>query len=295
MKQIQDILKKNSLRANKYERCGKVITIDTKNGKYVIKSKRNNQDIFNYLVTRNFNCYPDIIDNDDHYEITRYIDNIDIPDEQKMNDLITLVANLHSKTSYYKELDDAQYKKLYEDLSNNIEYLKEYYNDLITIIDSKAYLSPSEYLFARNYSSILSAIEFCDTKINEWYKKVSSLGKARVSVIHNNLNLSHFIKNNSDYLISWDKAKIDFPIFDLYKLYNNHVLDFDFSEILKKYERIYPLKEEELMLLFILISMPKKIEFDGSNYKVCTEISNELDKIYKTQKLIKEYKKINEN
>ena len=115
----------------------------------------------------------------------------------------------------------------------------------------------------------------------------------RVSVIHNNLKLSHFIKNSSDYLISWDKAKIDIPIFDLYKLYNNHALDFDFTEILKKYENNYPLHEEELDLLFILISMLFKIEFNTNNYNLCKKISNELDKIYKTNKIINEYKKIN--
>ena len=39
--------------------------------------------------------------------------------------------------------------------------------------------------------------------------------------------------------------------------------------------------------------MPKKIEFNNSNYEVCKNIGRELDRIYKTDKLIKEYKKIN--
>lgn len=293
MKEIKDILKRNSLRASKYERVGKTVNVDTSSGKYVIKRKTDNQDIFNYLITRNFNYYPDIIDYDNNYEITRYIDDINIPNEQKINDLVNLTALLHSKTTYYKELDEAQYKKLYEDLSNNIEYLNEYYNDLITIIESKVYMSPPEYLLARNISIIFSSLEYCQNKVDEWYKKVNDLQKIRVSVIHNNLNLSHFIKNNSDYLVSWDKAKIDIPIFDLYKLYNNHALDFDFSDILRKYESIYPLKDEELDLLFILISMPKKIEFDKSNYKMSGYIGKELDRIYKTNKLVREYKKIN--
>lgn len=295
MKELKDILKRNSLRASKYEKIGKTVLVNTPNGKFIIKHKKDNQDIFNYLITRNFNYYPDIIDYNNDYEITRYIDDISIPNEQKINDLVNLIALLHSKTTYYKELDEAQYKKLYEDLNNNIEYLYEYYNDLITIIESKVYMSPPQYLLARNISLIFSSLQYCHNKIEEWYKKVNDLQKIRVAVIHNNLNLSHFLKNNSDYLISWDKAKIDIPIFDLYKLYNNHVLDFDFSDILRKYENIYPLKEEELDLLFILISMPKKIEFTKSNYNMCGEIGKELDKLFKTRKLISEYKKINAN
>ena len=293
MKGINELLKKNSLRANSYQKKGKAVIVDTQNGKYVIKPSNTKTDIFNYLITRNFNYYPDIVIVDNDYEITRFIEDIAIPDEQKMNDLINLTALLHSKTTYYKEIDEGDYKELYEDLKNNIEYLKEYYSDLITIIESKVYMSPPEYLLARNISSIFAALNFCDIKIEEWHKKISDMRKMRVSVIHNNLKLSHFIKNSSDYLISWDKAKIDIPIFDLYKLYNNHALDFDFTEILKKYENNYPLHEEELDLLFILISMPSKIEFNTNNYNLCKKISNELDKIYKTNKIINEYKKIN--
>lgn len=293
MKVLKELLKRNSLRASSYEKIGNAVKINTSNGKFIIKKSNENKDIFNYLITRNFNYYPDIIDYDGKYAIYKYINGIDIPSEQKINDLVSLVALLHSKTTYYKELDEAEYKKLYEDLSNNIEYLKEYYNDLITIIDSRVFMSPPEYLLARNISIINSSLNFCENKIEEWYKKVSNLDKYRVCVIHNNLNLSHFIKNNNDYLISWDKSKIDIPIFDLYKLYNNHALDFDFNDILKRYENIYPLKDEELLLLYILISMPKKIEFNNSNYEVCKNIGRELDRIYKTDKLIKEYKKIN--
>ena len=293
MKLINELLKKNNLRATSYEKIGNTVKVDTNNGKFIIKKSNDNQDIFNYLITRNFNYYPDIIAHDNNYSITKYINNINIPNEQKMNDLIKLVGLLHLKTTYYKELADSEFKKLYEDLSNNIVYLKDYYNDLITIIDSKVFMSPPEYLLARNISIIISSLNYTEDKINDWYKKISNNDKYRVSVIHNNLDLSHFIKNSNDYLISWDKSKIDLPIFDLYKLYNKHALDFDFTDILKKYESIYPLKDDELELFYILISMPKKIEFNTNNYEMCKSIGRELDRIYKTNKLINEYKKIN--
>ena len=287
MKLLKDLLEKNNLRVSRYEKVGKVIIVDTNSGKYAIKKVPDNNDIFNYLITRNFNFYPDIIDYNGRYQITQFIDNINIPNEQKMNDLIKLVAMLHLKTSYYRELDESEYKKLYEDLSNNIEYLQDYYNDLITIIDTKVYMSPPEYLLARNIAIIFSSLEYCHGAIDNWYKSVQKLDKYRVAVIHNNLNLDHYLKNGNDYLISWDKAKISMPIFDLYKLYNSHVLDFEFSDILKKYESIFPLEEEEKKLLFILISMPKKIEFIKSNYEMCRILGNELDRIYKTDRLIK--------
>lgn len=77
-----------------------------------------------------------------------------------MLDLIKLVSLLHNKTTHYKEVDFADYKTIYETLSNNIEYLYSYYNDIITLIETKVYMSPSEYLLARNISKIFGSLNF---------------------------------------------------------------------------------------------------------------------------------------
>ena len=71
-----------------------------------------------------------------------------MPLEQKMADMIDLVALLHSKTTYYHEIDLDDISKTYDDIHNNIEYLYSYYNDILTLIESKIIYSPSEYLFA---------------------------------------------------------------------------------------------------------------------------------------------------
>ena len=113
----------------------------------------------------------------------------------------------------------------------------------------------------------------------------------RKTIVHNNLKLSHFIRNKKDYLISWDKSKIDIPIFDLYIFYNNHFNDLNFFEILKKYESKYPLKNYELELLYILILMPIKIEFNDTEFNMCTKISNEINRLSKSYELIEAYKK----
>ena len=123
-------------------------------------------------------------------------------------------------------------------------------------------MSPSEYNLARNISYIFKCIEIGKQYLETFKDQIENLNKMRVVVVHNNLDLSHYITNN--YLISWDKAKIDMPVFDLYNLYNNHNKDFSFIEILKTYEDDYPLKDYERNLFFILITMPKKIEFNDS-------------------------------
>jgi len=290
MKAISELLKKRDIRALSYKKSGNIIIADTNIGKVVIKKNKNKDYIYNYLNTRNFDYYPEIIERED-YIVSKYVENIDIPKEQKIIDLVDLVSLMHSKTTHYKNISEDEYKKIYEDLHNNFEYLNEYYKDIISIIDDKVFMSPSEYLLARNISAIFKSIEIGKNYVENWLKEVDGLTKMRMSIVHNNLDLSHYIRNAHDYLVSWDKSKIDIPIFDLYNLYNNHFLDFDFFEILKRYEQTYPLKKYELELFFILITMPSKIEFNDTEFNMCNKISDEIDKLYKSNMLIEQYKK----
>lgn len=290
MKEISELLKKNDIRASSYRKNGNVIISDTNKGKIVIKKNNYKDYIYNYLDTRNFNYYPDIIENE-KYIISRYIEDVEIPSEQKIIDLVDLVSLLHSKTTHYREISEDEYKKIYEDLSNNYEYLYEYYLDIISLIDEKVFMSPSEYLLARNISFIFKSIEIGKEYVENWLERINGLNKMRVTIVHNNLDLSHYIRSDKPYLLSWDKSKIDIPIFDLYNLYNHHFMDFDFFELLKRYESVYPLKNYELELFFILITMPSKIEFNNNEYDMCVKISNEIDRLYKSNSLIEEYKK----
>ncbi|NLL44656.1 MAG: hypothetical protein GX247_03200 [Mollicutes bacterium] len=292
MRKINHLLKKYDLKPYQYRNLGKVTFIDTDQGRFVIKEKTGNEDnkIYEYLESRQFNYYPKIInDLNENYEITEFIDEVNMPREQKILDIIELVSLLHYKTTHYKEIDEADYKEIYEDISNNIEYLFSYYNDIASIIETKVYMSPAEYLLIRNISKIYGTLNFCKQEINAWYELIINKRKQRVVVLHNNLELDHFIRNKDAFLISWNKSKIGIPIFDLYKLYKKHALDFEFSEILKLYEKKYPLMEEERKLFFVLIALPSKIEFNQNEYMMCKLIGEEIDSLYKSEIFISPY------
>ena len=293
MIEIKQLIKRNNIKVLNYRKSNNNIIISNSNNKYIIKRGIYNKKIMDYLNSRGFNYYPDIYDYNNKYQLIKYVEDSNIPKEKKINDLINIVALLHKKTSFYKEVDEVEYKKLYEDLLNNCSYLKEYYNDLISIIDSKVFMSPKD-LLASNITLIFDSISYCEVQINKWYEIINSKDKTRrmrVCVIHNDLNLKNFIKDDKDYLINWDKSKIDMPIFDLYKLYLRCNNDYDFIEILRNYEKSYPLLEDELLLLYILISMPSIIKFNRNNYDTCISINKEINKLLKTSNLIKNYKK----
>ena len=293
MRKYSDLFQKYDLKPNKIKIIGKATIIDTDKGKYVLKPKNrkyNNNTIFKYLNSRSFDYYPKIYSDDsDDYDLVEYVEEVEEPKEQKISDLIEIVSLLHNKTTHYKDVDEDDYKKIYEDVKNNIEYLTEYYNDMMEIIESKVFMSPSEYFLAQNISKIYGSLNYCNREIEKWYEIISKKRKQRFVVLHNNLELSHFIKNKNAYLLNWEKSRIDIPIFDLYKLYKRHALDFDFVSLLKQYEKNYPLLEEERLLFFILISLPERLEFDDNDLKLCIKFSKVLEYMYKTENLLSPY------
>ena len=209
--------------------------------------------------------------------------------EQKIIDLINIVTLLHSKTTMYKEIDLDNYKYIYEEINKEIEDIFNYYNTVISNIELMVYMSPSNYLIARNISFIYSAIEYAKRNIDYWYSLIENKRRVRVVAVHNNLSLDHYLKRNKSYLISWERSKIDMPIYDLVSIYNNHYLEFDFTELLDIYLSKYPLTNEELILFLTIISIPRKIVYNSSEYQNVLNIRRQLDYLYKTSELVKKY------
>lgn len=261
------------------------------NDEYVKKRKKNKDidNIYNYLLSRSFDYFPEVINEDDEYIYYKYVKDIEEPNEQKITDLVSLVSLLHNKTTFYKEVDIDDYKYIYESVSNQIEDTYSYYNILMDNIESEVYMSPANYLIARNISIIYNALKYSKDTVDRWYKMNEDNRRMRVVLNHNNLGLDHYLKGDRPYLISFDKAKIDMPIFDLISLYKKHYLDIDFNDILKLYLGKYPFSDSEMMLFLAIISIPDKISSVNSEYKRVLTIRRIIDYIYKTSDLVAKY------
>lgn len=261
--------------------------------KIVVKDIKNKNihKIYRYLKSRSFDYFPEPLEVCPDYEIYPYIEDTDEPIEQKAIDLTYLISLLHNKTTFYREVDIDNNKRIYEEILVRLEYLNNYYTDLITLIEKEVYMSPSSYLIARNINIIFESIYFAKSTIEDWYKKIENNKNERVVNIHNNINLDHYRKGDKPYLISWNKSKIDKPIYDLLSFYKNHYLELDFDDLFHYYESNYPLKEEERLLLFTYMAMPPKIEIENNEYKMCIKINKIIDYLYKTSNLIMNYQK----
>lgn len=275
----------------RYTIKGKTTILETTSGDFIVKEKNNDiKAIYNYLKSRNFDYFPSLID-DTRKDVNVFMKLEDtlMPKEQRIDDMVDLVSLLHNKTSYYKEVSEDNYKEVFENVKSNIDYGRDYYNKLYDTIKVEVYMSPSHYSLIRNISKIFSAYDFCDNELSLWYDLVKEETKQRVALIHNNLEVDHFIRNDKSYLVSWDYAKVDTPVLDLVKLYQNEYFNYDFDSIIKRYFSKYPLLESEQKLFFILISLPPIIELSDTEYNNCINVRKNLDYIFKTENLVRPY------
>ena len=282
---------KNIYKPYRYTIKGKTTILETTSGDFIVKEKNNDiKSIYNYLLSRNFDYFPELIDETrKNVNVFKKVNDIEMPKEQRMDDLIDLTGLLHSKTSYYKEVSEDTYKEIFENIKSNIEYGRAYYNELYEVFSSEVYMSPSHYSLIRNISKILSAYEFCDNELSTWYEMVKEERRQRVALIHNNLEASHYIRDDKGYLVSWDYAKRDTPVLDLVKLYQKEYFNYDFDSIIKRYLNKYPLLESEMKLFFILISLPPIIKLEDTEYNNCINVRTNLDYVFKTENLVRPY------
>ena len=267
-----------------------VTIIDSTSGSYVIKEKKDNKinKAYSYLISRSFDYFPELQgEMRSDVNVFQYVEEVNMPVEQKALDMMELVALLHNKTTYYKEITEDKYKEIYDNLKNNIIYTKNYYDNMYNIFIEETYMSPSHYLFMRNIYKVFAALDYTLNELDVWYDSTKDDLKERVAFIHNNLEVEHFIKNKKGYLVSWEKSKIDSPILDLITFYQKEYMNFDFESLFRKYLKNYPLKDNEQKLLFIVISIPPLINLEGKEMNVTRDIRKKLDYIFKTENLIK--------
>lgn len=292
MNNIKDIVNRYAITPYRYTIKKNATIVDADDGHFVFKKRtleNKNEELFKYLKSRNFLYFPNLINRDDQYDVYQYVEDVTTPREQKALDMMYLLSMLHNKTTFYKDADDDEFKAIYEDTIKDIEYIHNYYTDVITNIEKSIYMSPSDYLIARNISKIFDTIMFSRREIENWYELIKGKHKKRVATLHNNLDLDHLVRNDELYLLSWDKSRQDMPFLDFLEFYNRYALEFDFDELLRVYESKYQLLKEERILMFVLMSIPKKLEFKTSEIERCREVRKFLDYIYKTEMLITPY------
>lgn len=273
----------------KISKINSVYILYTMEGNYALKlnPKINYRELYNYLNSRSFNYLPSYsLDSRNDMAVFDYQEDISFNKEQKLMDMIEIVALLHTKTISFKDITLDKYKELYDNLNNNINYSFSYYEERFYQYIQKEYNTPSEFLLLRNYSIIYEAFYYCLDMLDKWYVLVKDKTKQRVSLIHNNLKLEHFIHNTDSYLISWDNYRYDTPIIDLYNLYKNEWENVSFLDVFSEYNNSFELLEEEKILFNILVSTPYIDEKYINEYDECVKYRKLINYLNCSSKII---------
>jgi len=282
---------KDTYKPFRYTICGNAHILETTSGNIVVKEKKGNiRELYQYLQSRNFPYFPPLIDDSrEGINVYQYVSDTNMPREQKAMDFIKVVALLHQKTTYYKEVNEDNFKQIYDKIKDNINYLQYYYDNLYEEYFKQKYPSPSEYLLMTNYSKISFSLKFATGELETWYEKVKDLKQYRVCQIHNHLSLDHFCKSDKECLISWEQSCKDTPVLDLVQFYKENYFQLNFEVLLQEYLRHCPWTEEEKKLFFIVISIPPKFDLKGTQFTLVNNVRQVLDYVYKTEELIRPY------
>lgn len=270
--------------------------IITKEGKKYLKKikKKNKEELYEYLRNKDFQNYLPYITVADNYEIYPFIEDQNIPSEDKAIELMQVLSFLHIKTTTYQELDINKMKTLYETTKEKITYLKNYYYDLQEYLETKVFMSPAEQILMYNISSFHKALNYSEYKLDAWYKLKETQKTERVVQLHNNLSLDHFLKDDIPYLVNWDKSTKDYVIFDFLNFYQNEFLNLEMTKLFELYQTKYQYTEDEKLLLEALISIPPKVTFLKSNYINTIETRKIITYVEKTNEFLLKNNKENE-
>lgn len=293
MKTINKLKKELNCEIKKYSFFNNIKYIETNLGNFIIKETTNDK-IFSNLERNDFDNYINYNYEIDNYKIYPYVDDLEVDDNEKGLDIIYLMSKLHNKTSYYKEISLNEIKEIYENKKIKIKELIDYYDYLRFIIEEKTSQNPSEIYFLNNMSIIFISLDLANKYLEEWYKTIKEKKQIRVTLIHNNLDLTHIIENNKPYLISWDKSKYDIPIYDFINFYKKEFNNLDFINLLNIYKNNLNLSKEEMLMLYIELLLPNKILLDNTEIKNIYDLTYQNIYLTRTYYLISKDDKINE-
>ncbi len=287
MSNIKDIIDKYNLYSDVYTYKNNTRILDTKEGKVVIKEKKKDKNkIYNYLLSRKFNHF--LLCNREYrdFEVYPYIEEVSVMKDAKAMDLIVMLSFLHVKTTFYKENNLDDIKKIYEDTLKEIDSLNKYYLDLQDSIERREYMSPSEYLLIRNISKVYKSLEFSRRTITLWYEEKVRQKSSRYVLLHGNVCLDHFlIGRDVQYFISWDKARFGMVIYDFLDFFKNEYLNVDTSRLYEIYQSRYKFTKEEELLFFAKITISWKITIDNT-LDGCIKVYEWVEYLEKCNELI---------
>lgn len=186
------------------------------------------------------------------------------------------LARLHNGSiELYKIVNRDKSLKEYINIFNIEKNLEDSLKNLIVFknqVSKYLYKNDFDNLFYKSVDYYINEIEFCKKYIENINMDSLIDSKDKIVLCHNDLaHHNILIKEENVYFIDFDYCKIDFRVQDLsniiVKSIKNYEYDFDkCSNILKNYESINKLSDDEYKLLYLFMRYPKDFYTASKDY-----------------------------
>lgn len=253
--------------------------INTDNGKYIVKEHCDLSKIYTFLDNHNVSFYNKPIVSNEKYDIFPFVEEINTNKSMKANDLIILLATVHKKTCFYKDINSKRILMFYEKTKKQLNYLSFYYEKLSDYFEEYIYYLPSVNYYLYNSSTIFYSINLCNKLLKKYYDLSTNIHSERNVIVNNNISLNNYYKSNIDIIDDWSKSSYDIPINDLVFFFKNNP---QYINLIDVYESIFQLTTLERLELIISLLTPDKISFKDYELKNTINIKNLITRLNNT-------------
>ena len=152
-----------------------------------------------------------------YYLMPWYEENGTSNQKYRYEQMFKQLSILHHKTVDIQSVDPQEIENYAEGLRAQLEFVKENLADELTRCEYKTYMSPSELFFCTTYFKTKQAIEFSQTKLEEWEAWAKETKESRTVTNHGDLSLGHYVVDQTGrgYFINFEKSRTASPVNDL--------------------------------------------------------------------------------
>lgn len=296
------IVQRYQLTVEHMEEHGNIIKIYTNQGPYALKKLPNQRVQQNrlmyhvqFLQGKGFSHYAPIYHTTDgnyilsdgthSYYLMPWLEQAksDGEDNDHYHKMFQTLALLHQRTLKEEEYTEEALTAHYTNISERWEQDENLLEQFLVESEAKWYMSPFELQYCTYFHHVRRAREFASKQLTEWYEAMKEKEKTRVSFIHGNVSMNHFLFDyeRNGYFISLEQSQFATPVQDLVQFYVRSLRTYpivrnDRYEWYQVYQKHFPFTKEEQLLMLAYLAYPSPFirqihsymnKSDNRNYK----------------------------
>lgn len=196
---------------------------------------------------------------DSYYYLTPWISDEKPDDERVIKAAYEAMGDVHAKTKQSLSIDTAP---IIQEFNDYQQYCAEYHHTLLTYVamfEQNRFMSPFELQVCTHYHVLTNVLDELNNHLERLKDQLEHEPKWNYSLLHGDLDSSHFLYRNRTYLINWEKATYDNAVLDLAMLLQkeaqfNNQQTAQWAELFQSYQDKNPLtiSEQHLLTIYLL-------------------------------------------